>query len=370
MKRFRILYLSNSGDVGGMENHLLDLVKGMVEKGYKVCVVCPWGEMAERYFGAGAQVRIDRPRLDIDPFYIFRLIKFMRQNKIDILHAHQLKTVVNGLLAAKIAQVPLKVAHIHTPLSQWQISPVKKRSNILVNRLVTNFCADKVIALTEVVRSERIRGEGISPEKIVVIPNGVDVRNVKGQKSKIESATKESKLIVGVLGRLTVEKGHNYFVEAVAVINNQQLPVNNIRFIIAGDGELRSELEEEVKSLGIEGQVTFLGFVPEEKKVEVLSSFDIFVFPSLAEGFGIALVEAMAAGLPCVVSDLPVLQEVGDDAVSFFRTANSDDLAQKILELLEDKKRRRELGRRAKDRVEKEYSLEKFVGSYHRLYQS
>ncbi len=366
----KILYLSNSGAVGGVGVHLLNLVEGMVGKGYEVFVICPWGEMAEKYFDAVAKVRIDHPQIDIDPFYIFRLIKFIRQNQIDILHAHQLKTVINGLIAGKIAGVPLKIAHIHTPLSQWQVSPIKKKINIFVNRIVTNLCADKVIALTEATKQERIEGEGIDPEKIVVIPNGVDV---KWQISNVKSKSQMSKLTVGTLGRLTIEKGQGVFVEAISKItaNRKSLIVNrNLHFVLAGDGDLRSELEQQVKDLGLKDRVEFLGFVPEEKKFEVLSSFDIFVFPSLAEGFGIVLIEAMALGLPCVVSDLPVLKEVGDGAVSFFKVGDSEDLAQKILKLVKDENLRRDFGQKARERVEKEYSLESFFEKYDRLYNN
>ena len=363
----KILYLSNSGNVGGMEVHLLNLVEGMVGKGYQVFVVCPWGEMVEKYFGAGAEVRIDHPQTDIDPFYIFRLIKFIRQNKIDILHAHQLKTVINGLIAGKVAGVPLKIAHIHTPLSQWQISPIKKKINIFVNQIVTNLCADKVVALTEATRKERIEGEGIDPGKIVVIPNGTKCK-MQISRPKDDRPLAE-KLTIGTLGRLTVEKGHETFLAAAKkVTSNIQHPTSN--FVIAGEGNLKPELEQQVKDLGIEDKVTFLGFVPEDRKIEVYSSFDIFVFPSLAEGFGIVLIEAMALGLPCVVSDLPVLGEVGGDAVRFFKAGDSKDLAQKVLMLLEDEDLRRGLGQKARKRVEEKYSMETFVENYGRLYNN
>jgi len=365
-KRKRILYLSNSAALGGMEIHLLNLVEGMVKKGYEIFVICPWGEMVERYFDAGANVRVDYPRIDLDPFYIFRLIKFIRQNRIEVLHAHQLKTVINGLIAGKVANVPLKIAHIHTPLSQWQISPLKKRIDIFVNRIVTNLCADKAIALTEATKKERVEGEGIAPEKIVVIPNGI---KLKAQSSKRKAIAQTSKLTVGTLGRLTIEKGTRVFVEAIPhVITSSP---HHLNFIIAGDGELRGELETQVKKLGIGDSITFLGFVPEEKKLDVLSSFDIFVFPSLAEGFGIALIEAMALGLPCVVSDLPVLREVTDGGrcAILFETANAQDLAEKIIQLSEDTNLRQQLGQKARRRVEENYSLERFIENYDHLYQ-
>ena len=353
--------------MGGVEIHLLNLIEGMVEKGYQVFVICPWGEMVEKYFEAGAEVRIDYPKIDLGLFYIFRLIKFIRRNKIDILHAHQLKTVVNGLIAGKIAGVPLKIAHIHTPLSQWPVSPIKKYLNILnifVNKIVTNLCADKVVALTEATKKERIEGERIDPKKIVVIPNAVRLERDEEMKRCRDD---EAKITIGTLGRLTVEKDQKCFVAAIPHLLTSSIP--HLNFIIAGEGVLRTELEQQVKDLGVEDKVTFLGFVPENKKIEVYSSFDIFVFPSLAEGFGIVLIEAMALGLPCVVSDLPVLKEVGNDAVKFFKSADSADLAGKLIMLIEDEDLRNDLGQKARKRVEEKYSMEKFVENYDRLYQ-
>ncbi len=221
-----------------------------------------------------------------------------------------------------------------------------------------------MVALTQATKKERIEGEGIDPEKIVVIPNGTKIKN---QKSKIKTKSQNSKLTVGTFGRLTVEKNQKCFIDAIPHLFTSS-PLH-LKFIIAGDGGLKQELEQRVEDLGFEDKVTFLGFVPEDKKIEVLSSFDIFVFPSLAEGFGIVLIEAMALGLPCVVSDLPVLREVGDDAVSFFKTGASEDLARKISTLLDDEDLRRDLGQKARKRVEEKYSMEKFVDNYDRLYQ-
>src|SRR3989339_2191023 len=95
-----------------------------------------------------------------------------------------------------------------------------------------------------------------------------------------------------------------------------------VRFIIVGDGVLRNELERTVKSYGLSEKIIFTGFVSEEEKLKLLNSFDIFVFSSLAEGFGIAAIEAMALHLPSVLSDLPVLKDVCGDSVLYFEQGN------------------------------------------------
>ena len=453
----KIVYVLNSGRPGGVEQHVLDLVRGMVRKDHEVFVVCPWGEMVEYYFEAGAAVRIDKPRFDIDPFYIFRLVKFLKGVKPDVFHVHQLKTVVNGLIAAKLCRlgkgpnsskfgsrarlwgslepgpgtsepnsfpsVPAIIAHIHTPLSEWQVPEWKKRINIFVNRLVTNWAAGAVLALTKTTREVRIREEGIDPEKVVVIPNGVDAAGcvtryaLRGSEFRKNLGISDDVVLVGTLSRLTVEKGIGVLVETIPLVTSylpalsgvEGLPVTS--YVIGGSGELRETLEQQAQDLGlvvighsgarsasdeaIESQETlspplrrvqsdkevssrlrqeadsvcFLGFVPDEEKFAYLSALDIFVFPSLAEGFGISLIEAMACGCACLVSDLPVLREVGGRAVETFKAGDAEDLAGRLVEMINDPERRKSLGDAGKKRVEKEFTMEKFWKRYEELYE-
>lgn len=385
----------------------MDLVRGMVERGHEVHVVCPWGPMAEAYFDAGAEVRIEQPQIDIDPLYIYRLFEFCKELKPDIFHAHQLKTVVNGLIAVKFydfsrrgetasltfevksaetskvfpavresaAALP-KIAHIHTPLSQWQIPEWKKQSNIFVNRLVSNWGADVVLALTKATREVRIKEEGIDPEKIVVIPNGVDVESIKYQVASIKEdfgerlGISEDTVLIGTLSRLTAEKGIGVLVEAVSKLSSYQIPNTKYQILISGSGELKDKLENQARERNVTDQINFLGFIPDEEKFAYLSALDVFVFPSLAEGFGISLIEAMACGCACLISDLPVLSEVGGEAVETFKVGDADDLAKQLSDLIPSPGRLEALGKAARARVEKEFTLEKFWERYERLYWS
>ncbi len=379
----KICYVLNSGDPGGVEQHVLDLTRGMVDRGHEVFVVCPWGDVAKKYFEAGAKVRVDKPALDIDPFYILRLAHFLKKVKPDIFHVHMLKTTGNGLIAASFLKDLPKICHIHTPLPEWQIPWWKKKLDILFNRIVTNFLADAVIALTESRKRVKVEGEGISSEKIRVIPNGVDVGNIKlsfdqaqdGQISNDKSKHRqklgisEDAVLVGTLSRLTVEKGLEYLTAALSKLSSDQIQDTKYQILIGGSGKLKEKLERQVKDLSIDDKIRFLGFIPEDEKWEYLDALDIFVFPSIAEGFGISLIEAMAAGCACLASDLEVLWEVGGGAVEFFKVGDPGDLAEKLGDLIKNKERREKLGRRAGKRVEKEFSLKKFWDNYEDLYK-
>ncbi len=442
----RICYVLNSGSPGGVEQHVLDLIRGfsgnserssearersldqkqasLGEIKNEIFVICPWGEMAQRYFEAGAEVRIDAPKFDIDPFYILRLACFLRKNKIDILHTHQLKTAANALLAAAMNNALyqinrtvtarkqslalftplLRVSHVHTPLSKWRVPGWKKMLNIFVYHYLVNWFADKEIALTESVKKVKME-EGIREDKLVVIPNGISLGKFENRISKSE--TNKAVVKIGTLSRLTVEKNVECFVDAIAELRARNklrysdgerevrselrcadkerveklasrcggsvgfktwMLNNEYSVLIGGDGALREHLEQQAQEIGVDDQIEFLGFVEEKNKVKYLRSLDIFVMPSLAEGFGISLIEAMAAGCACIASNLPVLKDVAGDTALYFDPQNPKDLAEKIAQLVSAEDLRKNLSNKGRHLVEQKYTMERFINEYFNLY--
>lgn len=208
--------------------------------------------------------------------------------------------------------------------------------------MFVNLLSSVEIALSEVIKDQKIR-EGIVGSKIVVIPNGIDLdlykvrkdikekfRNEMCDKYKIPKGCK----ILGCITRLTVEKGHTVLVNAARALMSESTNVR-LRYIIVGDGVLRDKLKRLVKSSGLDALFIFTGQVSEEEKVKLLATFDLFVFPTLAEGFGISALEAMASGVPCIVSGLPILREVCGNSVEYFETGNPNDLKSVLKRSLE-----------------------------------
>jgi glycosyltransferase involved in cell wall biosynthesis len=382
----RICYVLNSGSPGGVEQHVLDLVNGFAGSN-KVYVICSWGDMVPRYFQAGARIKVDAPKFDIDPLFIIRLANFIRKANIDILHTHQLKTSVNALIAGWLAGVPVRISHVHTPLGMWQVYGLKKAINIFVYHHAVNLLASKEISLTPSVRRVKIK-EGINADKVVVIPNGVSLKKFEYRISSAfgkpkarpgKYGTGERAVKVGTLSRLTVEKNVSVLLAAIERFSKSKVRtgadasrVTHIAYqlFIAGDGPLRKDLEQQALELGIADRVEFLGFIDENEKPGYLHSLDIFVMPSLAEGFGIALVEAMACGCACVVSDLPVLRDVGAMSALYFDPTDAEELADILEELLANENLRAGLGQKAEERVRQQYSMGKFIENYSNLYKS
>jgi len=376
----KIIYILNSGDFGGMEKHVLDLCRGMAGLGHEVFVWCPAGDMAVSFEEVGAKVTRIGMRFDIDPIYIHRLISFLKVNNIEIVHAHELKASVNALIAGKLAGVKIRISHTHTPISEWQIPGWKKRLNVAVYSKMVNLLATYEIALTQSRKQIKL-GEGIKEEKLIVLENANAVNisslslgsNIKAQYRQGMLAKLEidhSSMVWGCVGRLSSEKGHEVLLEAFELFL-RKLPEDqraSHHLILAGGGPLKDKLTKIIEKLNLDKKVTITGKLSANDVIKYYSTFNYFVHPSLAEGFGLVLIEAMAAGTPVIASDLEVFKEVGRDTILYFKTGQAEDLSRVMQEVVSGQHDVIRLTRLAHKRVVDNYSLDKFVESYNRFY--
>lgn len=194
--------------------------------------------------------------------------------------------------------------------------------------------------------------------KYHVIPNGVDIKKFK---SLTKKRTDNIKIIY--VGRLIRRKGLKYLIQSIPkVIQNK----NIVKFIIVGDGPIRKILETIAKKLRIEHVVDFQGFVSEEKLLKLYNKADIFVLPSLFEGFGNVITEAMASGLPVIATKVGAISEIVIDGKTGFLVPSKDStaLADAITKLIFDTKLRRKMGKAGRKRAETFYSWNKIVEEY------
>lgn len=375
----KILYIHNSKVYGGMEKHVHYLVDIMLKKGHEVFVWCPAGYPEDLYKQAGAQVTEREILKDIDFSYIKDLTSFLKEHEINIVHINELKPVVNGLIAAHFAKTPVRISHSHTPISEWQVPSWKKRINTFVYRLIVNAFSDAEIALAETKKKVKV-SEGIRADKIVVIPNGLDLENFSpSQIVKLEYEEEMRKkyginkncFVFGTTSRLSKEKGYDVLIEGFAKFLASDLYHDkNFLLFISSTGPLEKELKELALKRGIADKVIFAGGFDEKDKVRLYAMFDFYVFPSRAEGFGYVLIEALYTGIPVVCSDLPVLKEVAGDTATYFRSGDALDLAEKLIEryekmISEDSKE----SMRGRERVIDLYSMDVFADNYTKLYE-
>lgn len=315
-----------------------------------------------------ALVRPISPVADLQA--LWSLILLFRREKPVLVHTHTSKAGLLGRLAAKIAGVP---AVIHTPhghVFYGHFGPLLSRLLLLIERILSRFTR-RLVALTESEREDHLHRKVGRAETFAVIPSGIDLdrfrRLDRGDRRKAARfGCPPGASVVGTVGWLTEIKGHRYLVEAAARLK-QEFP--QLQVIIVGSGGLGPSLERLATELGMQRALHLLGH---RADVEVcLHAMDLFVLPSLNEGMGRALVEAMAAGLPVIatkVGGVPALID-HDRTGLLVPPADSAALADAVRFLLRHPEEAERLGRAAQASITERFSADSMVQALERLYQ-
>ncbi|MDR0510504.1 MAG: glycosyltransferase family 4 protein [Rikenellaceae bacterium] len=225
--------------------------------------------------------------------------------QFDVVHAHDWLTYYAGIAAKRASGKPL-VVHMHA--TEFD------RSGENVNQSVYNIeragmeAADRVIAVSNLTRSIVVEKYGIAPEKVVTVHNAV--RFAQSDGTAVERGVDDK--IVTFLGRITYQKGPDYFVEASAKVL-KKLP--NVRFVMAGSGDMLNHVIRRVARLGIADRFHFTGFLKGDDVQKMFSMSDVYVMPSVSEPFGISPLEAMKSNVPVIISKQSGVAEVLDYAV-------------------------------------------------------
>jgi glycosyltransferase involved in cell wall biosynthesis len=291
-----------------------------------------------------------------------RWTAFIRESRIDVIHAHEFDAIVSGWMLARVTGLPF-VATVHGKNYYWQ--RLRRR---MAYRAVSRTA--QMVAVSEDLKRFMIDKVGMADHQVKVVYNGVPaMASVSEQEAKTvraELGISESDRVVGAVGSLYPVKGHRYLVAAMADVL-QKAP--NTWLLLAGRGELEQELKEEAQRLGIAERVRFLGLRQDVPKL--LAVMDVFVLPSLSEGLSIALLEAMRAGRPVVATRVGGNPELVIEGKTGFLVAAEDApaLAQAILKLLEDSNQAKTFGARARRLVEQQYTLDRMADEYLQLYQ-
>jgi glycosyltransferase involved in cell wall biosynthesis len=293
---------------------------------------------------------------------ILRLRRMLKDGDYDIVHTHLFQADVAGRIAARLAGVPIVVKTLHN-MGRW-----KAPWQIALDRLLARW-TDRVICVSDYQRQEVLAQERESPERVLTIPNGVDISRfspvVDREAYMRDLGLKPDMRIVGTVGRLIEEKGHIHLLKAIPLILREH---PDTQFLIVGDGRLKTMLTGVLEGNPFEDRVKFAGLRPDV--AELLSLMDVFVFPSLSEGFPIAPIEAMAARRPVAASSIPQLKGVvmdGDTGLSF-PPSDEAALAAAVCRLLGDAGLRERLVRNAFNLVSSTYSEARMVRTTEELY--
>ena len=220
-------------------------------------------------------------------------IALQHKDEFDIIHAHDWLTYLAGIAAKELTGKPL-VVHVHaTSYDRGSEDMIDTRVLAIEKRGMQ--AADKVVAVSELTRNIVINKYGISPDKVVAVHNAVDFSG--RENIKVERGVKDK--VVTFLGRITFQKGPEYFIDAAAKVLKR---TRNVRFVMAGSGDMMNRAIRQVAKLGIADRFHFTGFLRGADVQKMFALSDVYIMPSVSEPFGISPLEAMRSNVPSIIS--------------------------------------------------------------------
>jgi glycosyltransferase involved in cell wall biosynthesis len=357
----KILFIANHLNVGGISSYLLTLAGGLKQKGHQVYLASSGGELEDKFIQAGItffKVPLKtKNEISLKIFFSFwKLKKLIREFNIDLIHSHSRTTQVLGDLLGRSLARP----HIFTCHGFFKPK---------ISRRIFGCWGQRVIAISQQVKEHLIIDFKLDESKISVVNNGIDTKyfgdfsardNLRGELGS------QADFLVGIIARLSDVKGHTYLIQAMPEVI-KKFP--SVKLLIIGRGRMQEALIRQANGLALKDSVLF---IPEVKNTkDLLAAMDIFVMPSLQEGLGLALMEAMAQGIAVVGAAVGGIKTLIQDKQNglLVPPADSAALAQAIIILLNDPALRRALGARAREFIMANFSKEEMVDKTEIVYR-
>jgi glycosyltransferase involved in cell wall biosynthesis len=350
----RILFINSILMFAGGEVWMLNTLRALQQRGHHVWLCCrPGTEVGDRAAEMGIPVKLIPFGSDFSLFNILRLWLFMRRHRIDVVLTNMDKELRIGGVAARLANVPAIIPRrgIDYPLKdRWRY---RFAYNILATHIIANSQATKRTLLR--------RAPWLNPDRVEVIYNGIDPSRFNtptGRDLRREWGIDDGTPLLGFVGQLDERKGIGVLLTAFRVIM-QTIPT--ARLVMVGRGPLQEMVESEIKMFGWQDAIILPGF--EDDIASVMQAIDVLLLPSYWEGFGIVLIEAMAAGKPAISTLTSSMPEIVADGETGFliEPGDAEALAQRSVELLKDGALRKRFGAAAQQRVRDLFTLDNMI---------
>ena len=340
LQKIKVVQLAEDLKVGGLERTLAYIVNNLDPSIFSVEVWCiaRGGAIADELQKNGHLLRILNLNNYFNPWNVIQLAGLLRREKVSILHSHGYFANTMGRMAAILARVPVRFAHIQS--SHWS-SDERSSRNYLVDRLLSHFTS-RVIACSDSAARFQLEALKINPRKVITIYNCTDVERYAKQGAtgtqRRELGIGEDDLVIGSVGRLEKLKGHRLLLEVTRDLI-ESFPT--LKLVIIGDGEEREVLEKKRSDLGLVNHVILTGIRNDVEKL--LPVLDVYVQPTIGrEGLPLTVVEAMAAKLPVVASDIGGTREavLHKQTGILVAPGDKDGLARALSQILRDREMR------------------------------
>jgi glycosyltransferase involved in cell wall biosynthesis len=360
----RLLWLIDSLTVGGAENLVIPFERAIDRSRIELSICCLAtieGNAIEEQLRRGRAPLVNlgaRSLRDVGAFR--RLLRFVREQRIDVIHAHLTYAAIWAAVVSRITGIP-SVATLHVAPPALGRAGIRDR----LMRFVLNRWSRRVVAVSDALRERYLEGGGIDPQKVVTVYNGIEVERFQHDVNR-EALRQEFNLpanarVVVTVSVLRPGKGIDVLLRAAVLVPDAY-------FLIVGDGPLRAKWEALARAVGVAERVRWAGY---RRDVDViLPCCDLFVLPSLEDAFPTVLLEAMASGLPVIASAVGGIPEIVTPDVTGLLVAPGDpqSLAASIADLLNDATRSARMRRCAQRIAEQRFSTQAWIGRLEQLY--
>jgi L-malate glycosyltransferase len=363
-----ICQVLHSLTVGGAEVLAARLARQMRER-FRFVFVCldELGTLGEELRRDGFSVHVLGRRSGLDWRCSYRLTQLLRQEKVDVIHAHQYTPFFYSMAARLLYRRPSVIFTEHGR----HFPDYPRRKRMVVNRLLLGR-RDRVVGVGQAVRQALIANEGMRTDRVTVIYNGIDLKPfVEGGDADRAAVRQEmgvgvDDLVVLQVARLDYLKDHATALRTLGHVVRQR---PNARLVLVGEGPERAKIEELIRQGRLEANVRLLGLRKDIGRL--LHAADVFLLTSISEGIPLTLIEAMAARLPVVATRVGGVGEIVEDGDTGLLAPSGDDaaLAAHVLQLGADPEQRLRMGERGRQRARAMFSESRMHANYLRLYE-
>jgi glycosyltransferase involved in cell wall biosynthesis len=360
----KVLHVNTHINVGGIGQYIVSLTSALRSKGVDCSVATSGGDLETELKRYGIKhIYLDlKTKSELSPKVlraVFSLTDIVKKEGIDLIHAHSRVSQVAAFFASRRAGIPY-------------VSTCHGYFKTRLSRRLFDTWGKKVVAISDAVKSHLQKDFGLDERRIELVYNGVDVtkflktyRPDEIAKAKLSLGLKEGP-VVGTMGRLSDVKGQRFLVEAMKYVISKK---KDAQCLIIGGGREEKALKSLARDLGIEGSIIFAGSNYADAPL-YLSCMDVFVLPSVKEGLGLALLEAMLTGKPCVGSDIGGISDIIKNGVNgvLIPVGDVKAIGDAIVKLLDDRILRENIGLKGRGSVREKFSLDLMADKIAALY--
>ena len=355
-----LLFLNSISIFGGGEIWAVNTIREFVLRGYNVSLVCnKKSTIVNKVNETGAAIFPINISGDLNPFTILKLIRIFRKRNINVVIANAGKDIRLSGLASKF------IKNVKVIARQGIDYPLK---NNLRYRFTYNNLASGIIANSEATKKTMLKNvPWLDPDRVKVIYNGINPDLYLASSTKDlrkEIGLTENDFVIGFVGRFSVQKGIQYALEAFKIINEK---FKNVHLLLCGEGELKQDIENFIGDNFLQNKIHLLGF---RKDIpDIMRAINVLLTPSLWEGFGLVLIEAMASGKPCVASRTSSIPEIINDEENgiLVQPQNSESIVEALDRLISNPGLAQELGENGLKIFHEKFTIDRMIKKYEEL---